>query len=101
MYENEKNENYPHFKSPSKINPFYYTQGSNTVYGDDELACYSNCVPLFFSVAVVVAFFVCWAPFHAQRLMTIYIKQWTPELIGIQDIIFHISGKQFYVIQVP
>ena len=47
------------------------------------------------SVAVVVAFFVCWAPFHAQRLMTIYIKaeNWTPQLIEVQNIIFHISGK--------
>ena len=42
---------------------------------------------------MVVAFFVCWAPFHAQRLMTIYIKDWTPELIEVQNIIFHISGK--------
>lgn len=30
--------------------------------------CY---VPLFDPVAVVVAFFICWCPFHAQRLMAV------------------------------
>lgn len=25
-----------------------------------------------FAVAVAVAFFLCWAPFHAQRLMAVY-----------------------------
>ncbi|KAK7493133.1 hypothetical protein BaRGS_00015654, partial [Batillaria attramentaria] len=45
------------------------------------------------AVAVVIAFFVCWAPFHTQRLMTIYIPQeaWTPELLTIQTYIFYIS----------
>ena len=81
-----------YFKSPSQITPFYYALGTNPAMYVLMVIQYS------FSVAVVVAFFVCWAPFHAQRLMTIYIKQWTPELIGIQDIIFHISGKQFYAI---
>lgn len=28
-------------------------------------------LPLF-AVAVAVAFFLCWAPFHAQRLMAVY-----------------------------
>jgi len=46
------------------------------------------------AVAVVVAFFVCWAPFHAQRLMTIYIRddQWTPLWLELQSHLFYISG---------
>lgn len=28
----------------------------------------------FLSVAVVVTFFLCWAPFHAQRIMAVYGK---------------------------
>jgi len=54
----------------------------------------------FFAVAVVVAFFCLWAPFHAQRLMTSYIpmEMWTPALINFQDTLFYISGKTFILI---
>ncbi|XP_052236278.1 pyrokinin-1 receptor-like [Dreissena polymorpha] len=48
-------------------------------------------------VAVVVAFFLCWAPFHAQRLMTLYIKQWTPALIEAQEYLFYASGLLYFV----
>ncbi|KAH3728463.1 hypothetical protein DPMN_054420 [Dreissena polymorpha] len=50
-------------------------------------------------VAVVVAFFLCWAPFHAQRLMTLYIKsdEWTPFLMTIQTHLFLISGVLYFV----
>ncbi|RUS70776.1 hypothetical protein EGW08_021463, partial [Elysia chlorotica] len=50
-------------------------------------------------VAVVVAFFVCWAPFHAQRLMTVYIKQdqWTPELLALQSHLFYVSGVLYFL----
>jgi hypothetical protein len=46
-------------------------------------------------VAVVIAFFLCWAPFHSQRLMTLYIapEDWTPELHTIQTTLFYISGQ--------
>ena len=44
------------------------------------------------SVAVVVAFFLCWAPFHAQRLLTNYVKVWTPPLLHVQSTLFYISG---------
>jgi len=49
---------------------------------------------IIFLVAVVISFFLCWAPFHSQRLMTLYIKpeNWTPELHTIQTILFYISG---------
>ena len=49
------------------------------------------------SVAVVVAFFICWAPFHAQRLMTALIpdEKWStePKLHEIQTALFYISGR--------
>ncbi|KAL8585515.1 hypothetical protein ACOMHN_051400 [Nucella lapillus] len=50
------------------------------------------------AVAVVIAFFVCWAPFHTQRLMTVYIppNAWTPQLLTIQTYIFYISGVLYY-----
>ncbi|XP_076260514.1 pyrokinin-1 receptor-like [Rhynchophorus ferrugineus] len=30
-------------------------------------------------IAVVAAFFVCWAPFHAQRLLAVYLAEASPE----------------------
>jgi len=51
------------------------------------------CMLFDVSVAVVVAFFICWAPFHAQRLLTIYNKEWTPLLHDIQSALFYISGN--------
>jgi hypothetical protein len=50
------------------------------------------------SVAVVVAFFICWAPFHAQRLFAIYSKQQqTPVMLQIYEIMTYISGILYYV----
>lgn len=49
-------------------------------------------------VAVVVAFFFCWAPFHTQRLYTIYhAKQWTPFELEVQSHLFYISGVLYFV----
>jgi len=42
-----------------------------------------------------VAFFLCWAPFHTQRLMTASIPDgyWTTTLLEIQSVLFFISGE--------
>ncbi|VDI37170.1 neuromedin U receptor 1 [Mytilus galloprovincialis] len=48
-------------------------------------------------VAVVAAFFLCWAPFHAQRLMTLYTKHWTPETMEFHSHLFYISGVLYFV----
>jgi len=47
-------------------------------------------------VAVVIAFFVCWAPFNAQRLMFFYVtlySEWTPTLRQVNQQLFYIAGK--------
>jgi hypothetical protein len=49
------------------------------------------------SVAVVVAFFCCWAPFHAQRLMAIHVSEPTTAEELIFTILTHISGITYYV----
>ena len=51
-------------------------------------------VYMLVAVAVVVAFVMCWAPFHAQRLLTIYIRedQWTDALLETQSVLFYTSG---------
>lgn len=55
-----------------------------------------------FPVAVVVAFFLCWAPFHAQRLLAVYgsTDDNTPKnhtLYIVYNILTHISGVTFFL----
>lgn len=51
-------------------------------------------------MAVVIAFFVCWAPFNAQRLMFFYVtlySTWTPGLRDVNQQLFYVAGVLFYV----
>ncbi|XP_011559984.3 pyrokinin-1 receptor isoform X2 [Plutella xylostella] len=53
-------------------------------------------------VAVVVAFFICWAPFHAQRLVAIYGTNEnhlarSPNLLFVYSILTYTSGVFYYV----
>lgn len=48
-----------------------------------------------FIVAVVVAFFLCWAPFHAQRLVAIYGSG--NDHLTIYVIMTYISGILYYL----
>ncbi|XP_013783945.2 pyrokinin-1 receptor-like [Limulus polyphemus] len=48
-------------------------------------------------IAVVVAFFVCYAPFHAQRLMATYVTDPTPTETIIYDVLTYLSGVLYYV----
>lgn len=47
-------------------------------------------------VAVVFAFFFCWAPFHIQRLITMYVTNWTPTLMQFHVILFYLSGILYF-----
>lgn len=46
--------------------------------------------------AVVIAFFVCWAPFHAQRLMYIYGRNWI-HFKDLNEWMFSVTGWLYYV----
>lgn len=57
---------------------------------------------LFFRsiVAVVVAFFLCWAPFHAQRLMAVYGKTTKTEndlFRNIYTVLTYVSGVLYFM----
>lgn len=48
-------------------------------------------------MAVVIAFFVCWAPYQAQRLLFVCVSkygEWTPLLRDINQSLFYIAGKK-------
>jgi hypothetical protein len=47
------------------------------------------------TVAVVIGFFVCWAPFHAQRLLYVYAKN-APNFREINEIMYYITGCFYY-----
>ncbi|VDI42447.1 pyrokinin-1 receptor-like [Mytilus galloprovincialis] len=47
-------------------------------------------------VAVVVGFFVCWAPFHVERLVTSNIESWSPFLLRVYRILFYSSGVCYF-----
>ena len=53
------------------------------------------------TVAVVVAFFICWAPFHAQRLILMYVDgdpaNWPSTLMAVQNVLYFSSGIFYYV----
>ncbi|KAF5284458.1 hypothetical protein FQR65_LT13536 [Abscondita terminalis] len=48
-------------------------------------------------VAVVVGFFICWAPFHAQRLLAIYGQPDSPNMITTFNILTYVSGVFYYL----
>ncbi|KAI7794388.1 neurotensin receptor type 1 isoform X1 [Triplophysa rosa] len=47
--------------------------------------------------AVVIAFVVCWLPYHARRLMYCYVNEWTPALFDFYHYFYMVTNVLFYV----
>ncbi|KAG7477888.1 hypothetical protein MATL_G00074310 [Megalops atlanticus] len=47
--------------------------------------------------AVVLAFVVCWLPYHARRLMYCYVTEWTDSLYDFYHYFYMVTNVLFYV----
>lgn len=55
---------------------------------------------MYVAVAVVVAFFVCWAPFHSQRLLAVYASSKadpSAAVVAVYNALTYVSGILYYL----
>lgn len=60
----------------------------------------TNCILFSISVAVAVAFFLCWAPHHAQRLFAVYFSTQATQserFVNIYNCLTYISGVTYFL----
>ncbi|CAL1529549.1 unnamed protein product [Lymnaea stagnalis] len=48
-------------------------------------------------VAVVVAFFLCWAPYHTQRLLAVYFDELPTQDSEAHKVVLYVSGVTYYL----
>lgn len=49
-------------------------------------------------MAVVVSFFICWSPFHAQRVLAIHVAENSSKFVQtILIVLTHVSGITYYL----
>ncbi|XP_072747698.1 pyrokinin-1 receptor isoform X2 [Anoplolepis gracilipes] len=73
--------------------------GLNQDHGRGKTNAQRNVIRML--IAVVVAFFICWAPFHAQRLLAVYAQSTASEpedaLIVVYTTLTYVSGVFYYL----
>ncbi|XP_007578125.1 neurotensin receptor type 1-like, partial [Poecilia formosa] len=47
--------------------------------------------------AVVIAFVVCWLPYHARRLMFCYVSDWSDNMYDFYHYFYMLTNVLFYV----
>lgn len=48
-------------------------------------------------MSVVVAFFICWAPFHIQRVYCEYSRDYSEYSLHIYTVVTYVSGVLYYM----
>ncbi|XP_046394966.1 neuropeptides capa receptor-like [Ischnura elegans] len=69
-------------------------RSSSAVHGESKQS-HSRKAVVRMLAAVVIAFFLCWAPFHAQRLLYVYAKD-SPNYEKINEWMYYITGCFYY-----
>ncbi|KFZ61546.1 Neurotensin receptor type 1, partial [Podiceps cristatus] len=66
---------------------------------DEELLTKSNGLFSYLAGAVVIAFVVCWLPYHIRRLMFCYVpsSHWTDFLFNFYHYFYMLTNVLFYV----
>uniref|UniRef100_H2QKR3 Neurotensin receptor 1 n=1 Tax=Pan troglodytes TaxID=9598 RepID=H2QKR3_PANTR len=86
--------------------PMLFTMGEQNRSADGQHAGGLVCTPTIHTAtvkvviqAVVIAFVVCWLPYHVRRLMFCYIsdEQWTPFLYDFYHYFYMVTNALFYV----
>ncbi|XP_076350574.1 neuromedin-U receptor 2-like isoform X2 [Tachypleus tridentatus] len=76
------------------------SEGSTKCQGEGQRTkLQSQRIAIRLLAAVVVAFFVCWAPFHAQRLLFVFVSlysEWTDTLRKVNHYLFTLAGCFYY-----
>lgn len=70
--------------------------GQNSTVHRDSRRSHTNQTVIWMLAAVVFCFFLCWAPFHAQRLIYMYANQ-SPYFYKLNEWMFYITGILYYL----
>ncbi|RWS27185.1 alpha-1B adrenergic receptor-like protein, partial [Leptotrombidium deliense] len=87
-------------KKATKLDPFHNPDLQLTDQRSSRKIIQSRKIVIRLLVAIVIAFTICWTPFHAQRLLFIYASihtQWPDDLRQINQIFFLVAGVLYYL----
>jgi len=73
-----------------------HCRGNYLIIGIFLCVVFSATRSFLFVAAVVLAFFLCWAPFHAQRLSYVYFKE-SVVFRTINEYLYYVSGFLYYL----
>lgn len=84
----------------SSANDWYICCDLCSLFLSQRMPLWVASVASISSVAVVISFFFCYSPFHAQRVLAVNMVRnsfQTPLIINVYTILTHISGVTYYL----